>query len=68
MEIFCWETSPQHAMRTATQDSCHSRFLLEARFLRECISHSAEVVSALVEPTGTMACDYRWGVVSSSAK
>lgn len=68
MEIFCWETSPRHAMRTATQDSRRPRFLLEARFLRECISHSAEVVSALVESTGMMACDYRWGVVSSTAK
>lgn len=68
MEIFRWETSPWHAMRTATQDSRRPQFLLEARFLRECISHSAEVVSALVEPTGMMSCDYRWGVVSNSAK
>jgi len=65
MEIFHWEMSPWHVMRTAEWDCHHPPFLLEARFLCEPISHRAEVVSALAEPVAMTAFDYRSGVVSN---
>ena len=43
-------------------------FFLRPGSCASAISHGAAVVSALVEPVGMIACDYRWGVVSHFCK